>query len=71
MKVTWYPYVAGDPVMESPSGRYWVFLEGTVQIATREYNGSLTWIWRTDQGVDDLVTHYATMLWPDPPEVEA
>jgi hypothetical protein len=38
-----------------------------VEIATREYNGAMTWIWRTDQGMDDYVTHYAPIDWPIAP----
>ena len=65
MQVNWIPYEPGDKVPDSPSGYYWVYCDGRVEIGTREYNGGMTYIWRTDQGVDDLVTHYAPMEWPE------
>lgn len=67
MNVQWLEYKRGAEVPHSPSGSYWVYLEGRVEIGTREHAGSLTWIWRTSHGVEDLVTHYALMEWPAPP----
>jgi hypothetical protein len=76
MLVHWIAYAPGDDVGQSPSGQYWLYLRpfgqigSRVSFGTREYNGSLTYIWRTEDigGCDDLVTHYAPMEWPEPPE---
>jgi hypothetical protein len=68
MRIDWTAYRPGDSVPDCPSGRYWVVIRGgAVEIATREYNGAMTWIWRTDQGMDDYVTHYAPIDWPIAP----
>lgn len=73
MKVDWTPYSPGQEVPVSPSGYYWIALRDYQApfIGTREYSkhSPSLYVWRCEDlgGVDDLVTHFARMEWPELP----